>query len=154
MTDQNETRLAFADFLTRLATDDDSEWEQYVVTHYADAFLEEIRRCVVRMRNYSTAVWGNQGSKDTLSHWATALRLSTDTELPATDYSHIKLTLTGSEFVVLDSLLRRFSETDDYTVDDATERQALYNLQCLCEKHDAHGLLPSMQDARRELSGE
>ncbi len=154
MTDHAETRLAFAEFLTRLAAGDDGEWEQYIVAHYADDFLEELRRCVMRMRHYSTAVWGSQDSNYMLLHWANALRLSTDTELPAVDYSHVKLTLTASEFAVLDSILRRFSETDDFTVNDAAERQTLYNLQCLCEKHDAHSTLPEMQDAKRELSGE
>ena len=154
MTDHAEARLAFAEFLTRLAAGDDGDWEQYIATHYADDFLEELRRCVMRMRHYSTAVWGDQDSNDMLLHWANALRLSTDTELPATDYSHVKLTVTASEFVVLDSILRRFSEADDFTVNDAAERQALYNLQCLCEKHAAQAALPEMQDAKRELSGE
>ena len=154
MTDHSESRLAFADFLTRLASGDESDWERYVVAHYADEFLEELRRCVMRMRNYSTAKWGDDDSNDMLRHWANALRLSTDTELPKIDYSHVKLTVTASEFVVLDSMLRRFSETDDFTINDAAERQTLYNLQCLCEKHDACQMLPKLQDATQELSGE
>lgn len=154
MKEHAETRLAFAEFLDRLAAGDDADWEQYIVAHYADDFLEELRRCVMRMRHYSTAVWGDQDSNDMLRHWANALRLSTDTELPPIDYSHVKLTVTASEFVVLDSILRRFSESDDFTINDAVERQTLYNLQCLCEKYDAHSMLPEIQDARRELSGD
>ena len=132
MTDHAEVRLAFADFLTRLASGDDADWEQYIATHYADEFVEELRRCVMQMRHYSNAIWGTQDSNDMLRHWANALRLSTESELPAIDYSHVKLTVTASEFVVLDSILRRFLETDDFTVNDAAERQSLYNLQCLC----------------------
>ena len=153
MTDQSKARLAFAEFLTRLATGDDTDWEQYIVAHYADQFVEELRRCVMRLRHYSTAVWGGQDSSDMLRHWANALRLSIETELPARDYSHVKLNVTASEFVVLDSLLRRFSETDEFTIDDEAERQTLYNLQCLCEKYDSHSMLPKIQDAARELSG-
>lgn len=154
MTDDADTRLAFAEFLMRLATGDDADWEQYIVAHYADEFLEELRRCVMRLRNYSYAVWGDQDSNDMLRHWAHALRLSTESDLPEIDYSHVKLTVTASEFVVLDSMLRRFSESDSLTVDNAAERQTLYNLQCLCEKHDAHSMLPRLPDATQELSGE
>jgi hypothetical protein len=154
MNEHAESRLAFADFLDRVADGNDADWERHIATHYADEFHEELRRCVMRMRHYSSAVWGDQDSNDTLRHWASALRLSTDTELPPTDYSHVKLPVTASEFVVLDSMLRRFSESDNFTVNDAAERQALYNLQCLCEKYDAYSMLPELQDARRELSGE
>ena len=64
MTEHAEARLAFAEFLTRLAACDDADWEKYIVAHYADEFLEELRRCVMRMRHYSTAVWGDQNSND------------------------------------------------------------------------------------------
>ncbi|MDA7528181.1 hypothetical protein OAF98_01230 [Planctomicrobium sp.] len=147
-----EARVAFADFLTRLATGDDADWEKYIVAHYEDDFLEEMRRCVMRMRHYSNAVWGDTDSNNMLRHWANALQLSTNTEISVIDSSRVKLTVTASEFVVLDSILRRFSETDDFTVNDAVERQTLYNLQCLCEKYDAHSMLPEIQDARQELS--
>lgn len=151
-----ESRLAFAEFLTRLAAggDDGADWEQHVVAHHDDDFLEELRRCVMRLRHDSTAVWGDFECNQTLRHWADALRLSIDAPLPTDEDSHVKLSVTPSEFVVLDSILRRFSETDDFSAVDDVERQALYNLQCVCEKHDAHLELPAMEIARRELSGD
>ena len=154
MTEHIEARKAFADFLIRLAAGDDTDWEKYIVAHYADEFLEELRRCVMRMRHYSTAVWGAPNSNDMLRHWANALQLSTDTELPPIDRSGVKLHLTASEFVVLAAVLRRFSDTGEFTVNDDVERQTLYNLQCLCEKHDAHCNFPELKEAKQELSGE
>ena len=45
-------RRQFADFLDRLAagTARDEEWSSFAVTHYQDEFLEEMRRCTVRLR--------------------------------------------------------------------------------------------------------
>ncbi|HEY2786419.1 MAG TPA: hypothetical protein VGJ05_15740, partial [Fimbriiglobus sp.] len=44
-------RLQFADFLDRFASDiaGEEEWSSYIVTQYPDEFLEEMRRCCVRL---------------------------------------------------------------------------------------------------------
>lgn len=44
-------RLAFAEFLDRLALDTEGpdEWFDLVVTHYLDEGLEEVRRSLVRL---------------------------------------------------------------------------------------------------------
>jgi hypothetical protein len=44
-------RLAFADFLDRLASGaaDTEQWQTFAVTHYFDNVLEEIRRRCVRV---------------------------------------------------------------------------------------------------------
>jgi len=94
MTEHAEARLAFAEFLTRLATGDDADWERYIVQHYADVFLEEIRACVMRLRHYSTAIWGAESTNNILRHWGDVLRLSINARLPANDYSHVKLNMT------------------------------------------------------------
>ena len=124
-----------------------------MVEHYDDEFLEEFRRCVMRFRHYSTVIWGSQEAIVSLQHWADALRLSTDTPLPPTDSTHVSLRMTASEFVILDSMLRRFSDSDDFSVNDDDEKQVLYNLQCLCEKYPAHSELPDLLTAKRELNG-
>lgn len=44
-------RRQFADFLDRLAsgTAHADEWSSFVITQYPDEFLEEMRRCAVRL---------------------------------------------------------------------------------------------------------
>ncbi|KAI9133822.1 hypothetical protein [Acaryochloris sp. CCMEE 5410] len=156
MSRDTKARLIFADFLVQLANGDadNADWAKYMVAHYNDRFLEELRRCVMRLRYYSTTEWGNREANDMLRHWANALRLSIDTPLLSFDNTHIDLHLTTSEFVVLDSMLRRFSESDDFSVSDNIEQQVLYNLQCLCEKYPAYSKLPDLATARRELLGD
>jgi hypothetical protein len=46
----------------------------------------------------------------------------------------VSISLTVPEFVVLDEILRRYSETNKFTIEDKAEQQALWNLQCLLEK--------------------
>ncbi len=46
----------------------------------------------------------------------------------------VVIRLTIPEAVVLDALLRRYSETERLTVDDPAEQRALWNLQCLFEE--------------------
>lgn len=150
-----EARLAFADFLLRLADDlNNEEWKEFVVEHYPDLFLEEIRRCVVRLRHYSPVVWGSTESNERLEHWADLLRLSIEADLCTPDYSQVALKFTASEFVILDSMMRRFSESDELSINDPAERQTLYNLQCLCERFPGHSQMPEHDIARRELLGE
>jgi hypothetical protein len=47
----NEQRISFANFLARLAngTNGPLEWEQFIVRHYDDPLLEEIRRQTVEL---------------------------------------------------------------------------------------------------------
>ena len=69
--------------------------------------------------------------------------------------SFVEIRLTQEEAVVLDRLLWRFSTTDRLTVEDQSEQQALWNLQCLFEKAGDPSW-PSLEDARAALrsSGE
>ncbi len=48
---RGDWRRQFADFLDRLAggTAHPDEWSSFVVTQYPDEFLEEMRRCTVRL---------------------------------------------------------------------------------------------------------
>ena len=48
---QGDYRTQYASFLDRLAsgTAHEMEWSSFVVTHYPDEFLEEMRRCTVRL---------------------------------------------------------------------------------------------------------
>ena len=72
-------RRQFADFLDRLASGefDSDEWSSLIVTHYPDEFLEEMRRCTVRLTqdrlvHKSDSEQGNH----TLRAWAIAIRSS------------------------------------------------------------------------------
>lgn len=58
------TREAFADFLDRYANHEtnEAEWEHFVIQHYGDSFLEEIRRCVVRLVINKLPIHGASGS--------------------------------------------------------------------------------------------
>jgi uncharacterized protein YycO len=108
----------------------------------------------MRLRHYSAAAWNDHDSRNIIRHWAHALRLSIETEqLSESERSHVTVTLTASEFVVLDSMLRRFVETDTFTVNDDAERRILYNLQRVCEKYASSTIVPDLHDARREVSG-
>jgi hypothetical protein len=62
--------------------------------------------------------------------------------------------LTTAEAVVLDDLLRRYSETDLLVIGDRAEQQALWNLQCLLEREGDRPLWPSLEEARSLLVGE
>jgi len=70
-------RRQFADFLDRLAAGqvDKDEWSSFVITHYPDEFLEEMRRCTVRLAigHLVHKVESNEG-KQTLRAWAIAIR--------------------------------------------------------------------------------
>jgi hypothetical protein len=76
--EHGDYRRQFADFLDRLASgsvDDVEEWSSFIVTHYPDEFLEELRRCTVRLCHGrlgldEKSVEGQQ----TLRAWALALR--------------------------------------------------------------------------------
>jgi len=73
-------RLKFADFLDRLANDNrvsTIEWQRLVVAHYPDEFLEEIRRCTVRLMQDRLPYHSNtEPAREALRCWAMALRSS------------------------------------------------------------------------------
>lgn len=64
--------------------------------------------------------------------------------------SFVEIRLTQAEAVVLDCLLRRFSLTDRLTVEDQSEQQVLWNLQCLFEKAGDSNW-PPVEQARAAL---
>ena len=70
-------RFQFADFLDRLAAAPVSveEWQSFAVTHYPDEFLEEMRRCTVRLRggHLRLAPDSDEG-RQLLRAWAIAVR--------------------------------------------------------------------------------
>lgn len=71
----------FADFLDRLAAGnvDDDEWSRFIVTHYSDEFLEEVRRCTARlMQNRLVQSDGTHEEVQTLHSWAITLRSHPD----------------------------------------------------------------------------
>jgi len=139
------TREAFADFIDRYADRKThaSEWQHFVIQHFGDSFLEEIRRCVVRLASNKLQIHGDtEPARDILRSWAVLLRSSTNSaneRLP--DVSTIDMT--PSEAVVLDAILRRYSELNILTVEKAGELQCLWNVQCLLEKHGDQPKWPS-----------
>lgn len=72
-------RQQFADFLDRLAagTVDSDEWSSFAVVHYPDEFLEEMRRCTVRLGigELPHALDSTEG-RQWLRAWAAAIRSS------------------------------------------------------------------------------
>lgn len=65
----------------------------------------------------------------------------------------VTIAITQAEAVVLDAFLRRFSNTDELVIEDESEQQALWNLQCVFEKL-ADPAWPSIEAARAALRGE
>jgi hypothetical protein len=70
-------RRQFADFLDRFAagTSHDGEWSSFVLAHYPDEFLEEMRRCTVRLGigELPCTIESPEG-KSLLRAWAVAIR--------------------------------------------------------------------------------
>jgi hypothetical protein len=64
--------------------------------------------------------------------------------------TEVVLRLTIPEAVVLDAMLRRYSETDHLVVEDLAEQRALWNLQCVFEKV-GDPTWPTLQEARASL---
>lgn len=64
--------------------------------------------------------------------------------------SEVVIRLTIPEAVVLDTFLRRYSETGRLTVADPAEQRALWNLQCLFEKVGDPSW-PTLEKARAAL---
>jgi hypothetical protein len=74
---RGDYRRQFADFLDRLAAGSahPDEWSSFVVTHYPDEFLEEMRRCTVRLGggHLEPAADSAEG-RQVLRAWAVAIR--------------------------------------------------------------------------------
>lgn len=66
----------------------------------------------------------------------------------------VTIDMTPAEAAILDAILRRHSESDSLTIENVAERQCLYNIQCLLEKHSDRPLWPSIDAATSELSSE
>lgn len=150
------TREAFATFLERHAHHKTSqaEWSHFVIRHYGDTFLEEIRRCVVRLMQNRLPIHGDTDAAIEMLHsWAFLLQSSTNaSEDKIPDIATIDLT--PAEAVVLFSVLRRYSESDALTVSHIAEQQCLWNIECLLEKHGDNPLWPPLKDALDSLSPE
>jgi len=150
------TRSSFADFLDRYADNKTGsiEWDHFVVQHYGDSFLEEVRRCVVRLAINKLPIHGDtDAARDLIRSWATLLRSSTNSDFEQKpDVATIDMT--PSEAVLFDSILRRYSESNILTVESAAEQQCLWNIQCLLEKHGDQRVWPSLNDALAELTPE
>ena len=72
-------RRQFADFLDRLASGevDNDEWSSFIVTQYPDEFLEEMRRCTVRLtQDRLVHKADSEQGNHTLRAWAIAIRSS------------------------------------------------------------------------------
>lgn len=71
-------RQEFADFLQRLANGadfDTEEWSSFVVAHYHDEALEEIRRMKARMGcGYMDEKLDSEDGRELLRTWADRLR--------------------------------------------------------------------------------
>ncbi|MCA9178806.1 MAG: hypothetical protein KDB14_30295 [Planctomycetales bacterium] len=100
-----DDRSRFADFLERLADRRASsfEWSRFVVAHYADPFLEEMRRCTVRLMQNRLPYHGDtEPGREALRCWAMALRSASAP--PPTD--GVTLSVAPHEAAVLDDFLR------------------------------------------------
>ncbi len=150
------TRNSFADFLDRYADNKTGsiEWDHFVIQHYGDSFLEEVRRSVVRLAINKLPIHGDtEAACDLIRSWAILLRSSTNSDVERKpDLATIDMT--PSEAVLLDSILRRYSESDILSVENAAEQQCLWNIQCLLEKHGDQPTWPCLNDATAELAPE
>ena len=150
------TREAFADFLDRYADhkSNEAEWDHFVIQHYGDSFLEEIRRCVVRLViNKLPIHGGTDAAFEMLRSWAFLLRSSTNSDK---DYRPDVATIdkTPAEAVLLDSILHRYSASGKLIVETSAEQQCLWNVECLLEKHGDRPVWPSHEDAVNQLTPE
>lgn len=151
------SRLDFADFLECLADNQTSanEWQRFVVNHYADEFLEEMRRCTVRlMQNRLPYHGATEPGREALRCWAMAIRSSCDPSESAASAENddtVIFAIDRNEAAVIDEILRRFSMTDRLTIEHPAEKQALWNLECVFEKSGDRPRWPSLEEARTLL---
>lgn len=148
------TREAFADFLDRYADNrtGELEWQRFIIQHYSDSFLEETRRCVARLATNMLPIHGDtEAAREIVRSWAFLLRSSTNSSVEhKPDVATIDMT--PSEAVLLDSILRRYSESNMLTIENAAEQQCLWNIQCLLEKHGDQPAWPCLDEATAKLS--
>lgn len=146
------SRLEFADFLERLANNQTSanEWQHFVVNHYADPFLEEMRRCTVHLVQNRLPYHGaTEPGREALRCWAMAIRSScipSETVDPAENDDAVIFAVDRNEAAVIDEILRRFSMTDQLTIEHPAEKQALWNLECVFEKNGDRPHWPSLEE--------
>ena len=148
-------RNEFASFLDRLASGDSSgsDWQQNIIAHYPDEFLEEIRRNVVRLYQNSLPVQPDtESAKQLLNCWALTIRSSIGNLIAGNAETGIPICLTQNEAVILDEFLRRYSETDKLNCEHPSEQQALWNLQCLLERIGNRPNWPPRDVAREALA--
>jgi hypothetical protein len=76
-------RIAFADFLRRVAAGKvkATEWDRFVVQHYVDEELEEIRRNLVRLSidRHGGKEW-SESEVAAMQHWSRTLKIPVPTE--------------------------------------------------------------------------
>lgn len=151
------TRVEFADFLDRLADNRTSqiEWQHFIVNHYHDEFLEEMRRCTARLMLNKLPYHGTtEPGREALRCWAMAIRSSCnhlEEDGSLTTDAAVILAIDRNEAAVIDEILRRFSTTDQLTIEHPAEKQALWNLECVFEKLDDRPRWPSLKEARAAL---
>jgi len=145
-------REKLAQFLLRLANgeNDTADWESLIATHYPDEFLEEMRRSVVRLYQGRLDCPPDTDFASTiLRSWAIALNGETQAgDGCAGDSDSAPVWLTLNELVVLDELLRRYSDTDELVAEHPADQQTLWNLQCVIEKMGTRPDWPSLDAAR------
>jgi hypothetical protein len=75
--DISRQRAEFADFLRRVAAGDEGaiEWQRFIVTHYQDELLENIRRQMVKLSidRDGGKEWSDS-ELASLQHWSRQLR--------------------------------------------------------------------------------
>lgn len=129
-------RRRFADFLDNMAAANSLsavDWQRHVVTHYADEFLEEMRRCTVRLMQDRLEYHSNtEASREALRCWAMAIRSSCP-EITA-EASDNESTFRGGRQLRKQDRLEKPS-----TVDFAT-LNAWYRSQCNDEWEHQHGV--------------
>lgn len=117
-------------------------------------FLEEIRRCVARLETNMLSIHGDtEAACEMVRGWAFLLRSSTNSSIEQ-EPDVVTIDMTPAEAVLLDAILRRFSESNTLTIQNSAEQQCLWNIQCLLERHGDHPDWPSLNEATTELTPE
>jgi hypothetical protein len=150
------TRESFAGFIDRYADGKthEREWDHFIIQHYGDCFLEEVRRCVVRLVINQLPIHGNtDAAREILRSWAFLLRASTNCTRDR-EPEIATIDMTPTEAVLLDSVLRRYSDSGTLSVGNVAEQQCLWNIQCLLEKHGDQPDWPSLEQATIDLTPE
>ncbi len=73
----NDHRIAFAKFLRRLVSEQINtiEWQKFIVTHYHDEMLEQIRRNVAKLSiDRDGGIQWSDSEIEKLQHWSRVLQ--------------------------------------------------------------------------------